>query len=458
MDDKNNKKELETLKTSYLMYEKSKAEALKKRKSAKDKFGNKIYSEESTVETIELINTMQEDIKEKYIKAGGDVADLVSLIKKKESGSKKKSEDRKKRLMEILSRESGDTEETTDATYDGDTPSETDDVEYVPYTVEPVEPKESPKEEGPKDTSLTKEAGSNKIQYDSIPLPSKGECYKNKKGRINVAYLTAYDENVILSPNLYREGTFIDKMLENKILESDVHPEDLIAGDRDAIILWLRATGYGYEYPVSVTDNETGQKFDAIVDLSKIGFKPFTLKGDKYGNFNFTLPISKDVVTFKFLTAKDERELEKMRRDENKSVRIARLNNLANEMIEIVEEDDTIIENNDLNKKRTLTTAINTVRDTVEEIYSGEDEDVTHELTDRLIRSIVAINKITDANYIENYVYNMNIKDASELRKYIVKNEPGLDYTVEVERPESLGGGSMKTFLSLDEFIFINVI
>ena len=48
-----------------------------------------------------------------------------------------------------------------------------------------------------------------------------------------------------------------------------VDPKDLLPGDRDAIILWLRATGYGNEFPVTVTDNETGKEFTTNIDLSQ---------------------------------------------------------------------------------------------------------------------------------------------------------------------------------------------
>ena len=81
----------------------------------------------------------------------------------------------------------------------------------------------------------------------------------------------------------------------------------------------------------------------------------------------------------------------------------------------------------------------------------------THTLTNRLELSIVSINGNEDREYISNYVNNMNVRDALAIRRYISENEPGLDYSVTVERPESLGGGSMPVFLSLDEYIFLNL-
>jgi hypothetical protein len=51
----------------------------------------------------------------------------------------------------------------------------------------------------------------------------------------------------------------------------------------------------------------------------------------------------------------------------------------------------------------------------------------------------------------------MNIKDAAEYRKYLSENEPGIDYNITVEKPASLGGGSMETFLQFNQFVFINI-
>lgn len=82
------------------------------------------------------------------------------------------------------------------------------------------------------------------LQYDVIQLPSNGQCYKSKVDRVPVAYLTAYDENIITSPNLYKDGLVIDFLLKNKVVNSDINVDDLVSGDADAIILFLRATSY----------------------------------------------------------------------------------------------------------------------------------------------------------------------------------------------------------------------
>ena len=81
----------------------------------------------------------------------------------------------------------------------------------------------------------------------------------------------------------------------------------------------------------------------------------------------------------------------------------------------------------------------------------------THAITNRLEMSIMEVDGVTDRKIIRNFVRNMNVRDSSALRKYINDNEPGIDYNIEVEKPESLGGGSMPVFLQLDQNIFLNI-
>ena len=64
------------------------------------------------------------------------------------------------------------------------------------------------------------------VQYDVISLPSNGECYKNKIERVPVGYLTAYDENFITSPNLYKDGLVIDFLLKHKIMNKDINIDE----------------------------------------------------------------------------------------------------------------------------------------------------------------------------------------------------------------------------------------
>ena len=180
------------------------------------------------------------------------------------------------------------------------------------------------------------------VQYDVIPIPSNGECYKGKMSRIQVSYLTAYDENLITSPNLYQDGLIIDFLLKHKIMNKSINPENLCKGDIDAIILWLRATGYGTDFPINVLDPETGEYFDTEIDLSTIKMKPFTLKGDENGHFDFTLPISKDKVKFKFLSRKDERTLKTITELEDKQLIKYKLDSLEKSLSKYIKNDNIL--------------------------------------------------------------------------------------------------------------------
>ena len=146
------------------------------------------------------------------------------------------------------------------------------------------------------------------VQYDIIPLPSNGQCYAHKKGRIPVAYLTASDENLIASPNMYRDGKLLDVILRRKVLDKSINVDDLCTGDRDAIILWLRATAYGDEFPISVSDRETGKRFDTVVKLSSLKYDELTLEGDENGCLTFTMD-NNDVIKFRYLSKREEIEL-----------------------------------------------------------------------------------------------------------------------------------------------------
>jgi hypothetical protein len=74
-----------------------------------------------------------------------------------------------------------------------------------------------------------------------------------------------------------------------------------------------------------------------------------------------------------------------------------------------------------------------------------------------MIAQTMSVNGNTDREYIKNYIENMKANDAVYYRKYANENIPGVDLNITVPIPESMGGGSFDTFLSIGETIFINV-
>ena len=148
------------------------------------------------------------------------------------------------------------------------------------------------------------------VPYDVIELPSKGMFSKNKKSSIKVSYLTAADENIIMSQNLVQSGEMVDVLLRRKILEPDFQMDELLECDKEAILLFLRNTAYGAKYEITLVDSKDNTNFTHTVDLSTVGTKEFKLKPDSDNNFDFTLPSSKKKIKFRFLTGKEENELQ----------------------------------------------------------------------------------------------------------------------------------------------------
>lgn len=415
-----NPKELETLKNSFLMYENTRKQTEKNMKTALNPDGTKKYDKEKIDAELALIDEAENEVIQKYVLAGGNADDL-----------KKK---RRKTTKTV--------DNNNDLTINEMIEANRNDAQPIITTETVIE----------KDFSSSKFEYNPQAAYDVIPLPSKGECYKNKMSKIPVGYLTAYDENMIIAPNLYKDNKIIDTMLREKVLNSTIDVEDMLEGDREAIILFLRASGYGNEYPITATDNATNVSFETYVDLSKLKFKEFKLKGDVNGWFEYTLPICGKTVKFKFLTHRDIENLNRLEELEEAKLRKDKLREIVSTMDDYVENDKNLEQ-----KERVL------IRKAIRDIEKWEesmDDDTllyTHTVTNRLELSIMEVDGVTDRRIIRDFVRNMNVKDSSALRKYIRDNEPGIDYNIEIEKPESLGGGTMNVFLQLDQYIFLNV-
>ena len=262
------------------------------------------------------------------------------------------------------------------------------------------------------------------VQYDIIPLPSKGECYPHKKGNIPVAYLTAADENLITSRNMYERGSMIDIILERKILDKSIRVKDLCKGDRDAIAIWLRATAYGSDYPIVA--NYKDEEIQSVIDLSNVKFLDFNLKGDENGWFDYKTD-SGDLIKFKILTYGEEADLVKnnmlvediIQRTsvvENMDKSIEYINNLEGS------DKDDVIEALKTVKKWCLDINVNP-DDVEKQVYSEY-------ITDRMFAQTMSVNGVEDREYIKGYVENMRAKEAIEYRKYISEHVPGVDLNI----------------------------
>ena len=290
-------------------------------------------------------------------------------------------------------------------------------------------------------------------QYDVIQLPSNGQCYSSKIDRVPVAYLTAYDENIITSPNLYKDGLVIDFLLNNKIVNKDINVDELVSGDIDAIILWLRATSYGADFPVVVSDPETGEEIETVLDLTTFKPKEFNLIGDENGWFEYETPVRKDKIKFKYLSRKEEKALQKISELEALGAKAFMLDSERESLIAAMNNDRVITEN----EKKTIRAAIKTMSDWSKRLREKSTSEHTNLITNSMLLQIMSVNGNTDKEYIAKYIKMMPARDSLMLRRYINENKPGIDFTFKVDRPESLGGGSFETFLNWDDSVFLNI-
>ena len=144
-----------------------------------------------------------------------------------------------------------------------------------------------------------------KFPTETIELPSKGLIYPEdnplSSGKIEMKYMTAKEEDILSNQSYIENGTVLDKLLKSLIV-SKVNYNDLIVGDKNAVMIAARVLGYGKEYEFEIK----GEKVS--VDLSVLENKEFDETSITKGvnEFPFTLPNSGAVITYKLLTHKDE--------------------------------------------------------------------------------------------------------------------------------------------------------
>ena len=218
------------------------------------------------------------------------------------------------------------------------------------------------------------------IAFDVVELPSRGIHYTSKKKSLKVAYLTATDENILSSPNLIATNSVVPELLKRKILDRDISIEELVSEDKEAILIFLRNTAFGSLYNISATDPKTDKEFTFEIDLSSIKIKDFNLTEDVNGDYPYHMNKSKVDITFRFLTQKQEDEIDKIRESWN-GIGIAPIK------------------------------------------------------TKELEFMIKSINGNREQMNIRNFIENLPITDSQEFRKFVKENKPGLDLTQTATTP-----------------------
>ena len=148
-----------------------------------------------------------------------------------------------------------------------------------------------------------------KLPTEVVELPSKGLLYPEgnplREGKVEMKYMTAKEEDILTNQNYIRQGTVIDKLLSSLIV-SKIDYNDLLVGDKNAIMIAARVLSYGANYEFM---------YDGMpqsIDLSKLELKPLhpELEKTDKNEFSFTLPETGNVVTFKLINHGDEGKIE----------------------------------------------------------------------------------------------------------------------------------------------------
>lgn len=228
--------------------------------------------------------------------------------------------------------------------------------------------------------TMSKETDSDLMtSYEIIKLPSKGMFYQNRISEVSIEYMTSKDEDLLTTPSLIENGTVLDILLKRKIKTKGVNPDDLLSGDRNAIILFLRSSSYGSEYSVQVPDPRTNVLFKTEVDLLKLKYKKVSEEPDEFGHFTVKLPMRKKTVKFRLLTSGEENILFKQ-------------------------------------------------SEAIREAYSQEFSEYS---TSKLKSHIISIDDKTDRTYIGKFVDAMPALDALTIRRKIMEVSPDVDMDYE---------------------------
>ena len=220
-------------------------------------------------------------------------------------------------------------------------------------------------------------------KFDVVKLPSEGKFYPaehplHNEEYIEIYYMTASEEDILTSQNLLQSGKVLDVLLANSIRDRSIDASSLLVGDRNAILMWLRVTGYGSEYPVSITCSECGNMFKHEFDLSQITVKEASVGGE---NLTLDLPASGKTVKFKLLNGYDEASMTKAMAKRTK-------NNIS-----------------------------------------------TNVVTTMMKLSIIDVDGETDKAYIHKFIASMPIGDSIKFRRHLENVQPGLDMKQEATCP-----------------------
>lgn len=227
------------------------------------------------------------------------------------------------------------------------------------------------------------------IPVEIVPLPSAGKVYPTTspiygKDLLEIRPMTAREEDILTSKALLKKGTVISELIKSCLVDKGVNPADLLVGDRNALMVAIRITGYGHEYDAEIECAECQTKAPQQFNLGALPLQRLEIEPVEPGLnlFEFMLPYTKKKARFKFLTGRDEEEI-----------------------VATAEKQKKL----GLNSEAVVTT--------------------------NLLYSLVSVDGIEDRSKLAGFIRMMPARDSLALRNYIRENEPGIRMRQETTCP-----------------------
>lgn len=226
------------------------------------------------------------------------------------------------------------------------------------------------------------------VPVESVPLPSKGLIYKedswfHMKEMIDIKSMTANEEDILASQAYMKRGVTIDELIKSCIMNKSANIKELLIGDKNALAMAIRITGYGSSYPCEVYCVHCQHKNNKTFDLSSLPIKSLGAEPVQSGTneFSYTLPVSKKVVNFKMLTIQDASDIQQ-----------------------------------NMSSKKSL----------LGEMSIGT-------ITASLESQVTSIDGVSDKSKIRKFISIMPAFDSRSLRTFMKKIQPGIDMNVKFE-------------------------
>ena len=248
------------------------------------------------------------------------------------------------------------------------------------------------------------------VPTEFVELPSEGVFYPtthplHNQKTVEIRFMTAKEEDILTSRSLLKEGVALDRMLQNIVVDKRIKISDLLVGDKNALLVAARRTGYGADYETTVTCPACDSSTEYAFDISEPNILDFRARAEENsininseGVLEITLPMTKATVTCKLLTSADENKL--LKEAERK-------------------------------QRRKIESSLT---------------------TDTIASFVLAVNGETNPFAVQSFIQTMPARDARELRRAYSEIVPNIDLTQNYDCSECGYSADLEVPLGLDFF------